>query len=47
MNNQTHTPNLLDKIDPDWRDAAGTWGAPAADHFIATDGGWRNPTLEV
>ncbi len=23
--------------------AQGSWGPPAADHFIATDGGWRNP----
>ena len=23
--------------------AAGTWGPPAANHFIAADGGWRNP----
>ncbi|MDE1950327.1 MAG: glucose-6-phosphate dehydrogenase [Burkholderiales bacterium] len=23
--------------------AAGSWGPPAANHFIATDGGWRNP----
>ena len=22
---------------------AGTWGPPAANHFIAGDGGWRNP----
>ncbi len=22
---------------------AGSWGPPAANHFIATDGGWRNP----
>ncbi len=23
--------------------APGTWGPPAANHFIAADGGWRNP----
>ena len=23
--------------------AAGSWGPPAANHFIAADGGWRNP----
>jgi glucose-6-phosphate 1-dehydrogenase len=22
---------------------AGSWGPPAANHFIAADGGWRNP----
>ena len=27
--------------------AAGTWGPPAANHFIAADGGWRNPTLAL
>lgn len=25
---------------------AGSWGPAAADHFIATDGGWHNPTAE-
>jgi hypothetical protein len=24
-------------------DIAPAWGPPAANHFIATDGGWRNP----
>jgi len=23
--------------------APGSWGPPAADHFIAADGAWRNP----
>ncbi|MBC7480440.1 MAG: glucose-6-phosphate dehydrogenase [Rhizobacter sp.] len=25
--------------------APGSWGPPAANHFIAADGGWRNPKL--
>jgi glucose-6-phosphate 1-dehydrogenase len=28
---------------PVHRYAAGSWGPPAANHFIAADGGWRNP----
>ncbi len=24
--------------------ARGSWGPPAANHFIAADGGWQNPT---
>jgi glucose-6-phosphate 1-dehydrogenase len=27
--------------------APGSWGPPAANHFIAGDGGWRNPASEV
>jgi glucose-6-phosphate 1-dehydrogenase len=26
--------------------APGSWGPPAANHFIAADGGWRNPQTE-